>query len=103
LFINNCFINIRSIKTNEENDKVFWSTTTSATTAPYYQVYEQIPSSSSEQNTLTRAPYIVCPYHYHYKQDYSTLSLIKPHSPSLTTISIEHQQLKKLIFTSDFK
>lgn len=96
--------NLSSIKTNKENEKVLWSTTTSATTAPYYQVYEQIPSSSSQQNTLTRAPLMICPYHHHhYKQSYSTLSLIKHSSSSLTTISIEHEQLKKLIFTSDYK
>ncbi len=92
------------IKTNEENEKVFWSTTTSAAAAagPYYQVYEQISSSSSQQNTLTRAPLIICPYHHHY----STLSLIqklKINLPYLTTISIEYEQLKKLIFTSDIK
>jgi len=90
------------IKTNEENEKAFWSTTTSAIAGPYYQVYEQISSSSSQQNTLTRAPLIVCPYHHHY----STLSLIqqlKINLPNLTTISIEDEQLKKLIFTSDIK
>jgi len=90
------------IKTNEENEKAFWSTTTSAIAGPYYQVYEQISSSSSQQNTLTRAPLIVCPYHHHY----STLSLIqklKINLPYLKTISIEYEQLKKLIFTSDIK
>ncbi len=94
------------IKTIEQNEKAFWSTTTSATAGPYYQVYEQISSSSSHQNTLTRAPLLVCPYHQHYKQDYSTLSLIQQfqsNSPSLTTLSIEHEQLKKLIYTSDIK
>jgi hypothetical protein len=95
---------VSTIKPNEENERVFWTTTTSAAAAaPYYQVYEQIPSSSSHQNTLTRAPLIVCPYHHHHcKQDYSTL-LLKIPMPSLTTLSIEHQQLKKLIFTSNIK
>ncbi len=95
------------IQTNDENEKAFWSTTTSAAAAgPYYQVYEQIPSSSSHQNTLARAPLLVCPYHHHYKQDYSTLALkqqLKINFPSLTTLSIEHEQLKKLIYTSDMK
>jgi hypothetical protein len=96
------------IRNNEENEKVFWSTTTSAAAGPYYQVYEQIPSSSSHQNTLTRAPLLVCPYHHHhhYKQEYSTLSLMRPLQtslPFLTTLSIEHEQLKKLLFTSDTK
>jgi hypothetical protein len=62
--------------------------------------------SSLSQNTLTRAPLLVCPYHQHYKQDYSTLSLIQQfqsNSPFLTTLSIEHEQLKKLIYTSDIK
>ncbi len=100
----NC--SLSPIKTNEENEKAFWSTTTSAGAGPYYQVYEQIPSSSSDKNTLTRAPLLVCPYHHHYKQEYSTLSLIqqlKINLPFLTTISIEDEQLKKLIFTSDMK
>lgn len=75
---------------------------------PYYQVYEQIPSSSSDQNTLSRAPTIVCPYHHHnnhfYKREYSTLSLMQQIGNKisfLNTISIEDEQLKKLIFTSD--
>ncbi|CAF0917087.1 unnamed protein product [Rotaria sordida] len=92
------------IKSNEQNDRAFWSTTTSAIAGPYYQVYEQIPSSSSHQNTLARAPLLVCPYHHHYKQEYSTLSLMQQleiNIPFLTTISVEHEQLKKLIFTSD--
>jgi hypothetical protein len=88
------------IKPNEENERVFWSTTTTSAAAtaagPYYQVYEQIPSSSSHQNTLTRAPLLVCPYYHHH---YS----LKMPIPSLKTLSIEHQQLKKLIFTSDIK
>jgi hypothetical protein len=94
------------IKPNEENERGFWSTTTSAAAArPYYQVYEQISSSLSHQNTLTRAPLHVCPYHHHHhhcKQDYSTL-LLKMPMPPLTTLSIEHQQLKKLIFNSGIK
>ncbi|CAF3473695.1 unnamed protein product [Rotaria socialis] len=95
------------IKSIEQNDKAFWSTTTSAIAGPYYQVYEQIPSSSSHQNTLTRAPLLFCPYHHHhhhYKQEYSTLSLmqqLESKAPYLTNLSIEHEQLKKLIFTSD--
>jgi hypothetical protein len=94
------------IKSLEQNEKAFWSTATSAAAGPYYQVYEQISSSSSHQNTLTRAPLIVCPYHHHYKQEYSTVSLMQQFQvnlPPLTTISIEHEQLKKLIFTSDIK
>ncbi|CAF4809109.1 unnamed protein product [Rotaria sp. Silwood1] len=92
------------IRSNEQNDKAFWSTTTSAIAGPYYQVYEQIPSSSSHQNTLARAPLLICPYHHHYKQEYSTLPLMQQLEikiPFLTTISVEHEQLKKLIFTSD--
>ena len=94
------------IKFVEQTDKAFWSTTTSAVAGPYYQVYEQIPSSSSHQNTLTRAPLLVCPYHHFYKQEYSTLSLMQQLQNNvsfLTTISIEDEQLKKLIYTSDTK
>ncbi|CAF0881225.1 unnamed protein product [Adineta steineri] len=94
------------IRPIEQNEKAFWSTSTSAAAGPYYQVYEQISSSSSHQNTLTRAPLLVCPYHQHYKQEYSTLSLmqqLQSKAPVLTTISIEHEQLKKLIYTSDVK
>ncbi|CAF3772782.1 unnamed protein product [Rotaria magnacalcarata] len=93
------------IKSIEQDEKAFWSTTTSAIAGPYYQVYEQIPSSSSHQNTLARAPLLFCPYHHHhYKQEYSTLSLmqqLESKAPYLTNLSIEHEQLKKLIFTSD--
>ncbi|CAF2766041.1 unnamed protein product [Rotaria sp. Silwood2] len=92
------------IRYSEQNDKAFWSTTTSAIAGPYYQVYEQIPSSSSHQNTLARAPLLVCPYHHHYKQEYSTLPLMQQleiNKLFLTSISVEHEQLKKLIFISD--
>lgn len=89
-----------SMKPNDENDKAFWSTSTTTSAigaSAYYQVYEQIPSIASHQNTLRQSSVLVCPYHHHYKEKYSTL-LLKRH---LRTISIDDQQLKKLIFISD--
>ena len=93
-----------SPRTNmDSHEKVFWSTSTSAAAGPYYQVYEQIPSSSSLQNTLARTPLLVCPYHHqyqHYTHNYSTLSS-RQHSqasfPFLSTLSVEHDRLKRLI------
>lgn len=72
------------------DDKALWSTSTIGT-GLYYQIYEQIPS---EQNTLRQSSVLVCPYH---KEKYSSL-LLKRH---LRMISIDDQQLKRLIFTSN--
>ncbi|UJR35034.1 hypothetical protein I4U23_027810 [Adineta vaga] len=95
-------LTLSPITSNEPKpEKTFWSTT-SANAGLYYQVYEQISSSSSHQNTLTRTPLIVCPYH----QNYSSLSLIQQlqtKSTFLKTISVEHERLKKLIHTSNIK
>ena len=78
----------------EEHDKQFWSTDTSASTCPYYQVYEQISSISSHDNTLTRAPLLLCPYY----QDKRSTPPIQNHFPFLSTIAIDHEQLKRLFY-----
>ena len=76
----------------EEHEKQFWSTDTSASTCPYYQVYEQISSISSHDNTLTRAPLLLCPYY----QDKRSTPPIQNHLPFLSTISIDNDRLKTL-------
>ena len=90
---------LSSVKANDETDRVLWSTTTMTSAVgngPYYQIYEQIPSLSSHQNTLRKSSVLLCPYHYH-QENQATL-LFKRH---LRTISIDDQQLKKLLFTSN--
>jgi heme/copper-type cytochrome/quinol oxidase subunit 1 len=89
----------------DSSGKSLWSTATSATavTSPYYQVYEQICSSvsSHDDNTLRRSSLAVCPYHCRVQtqQHNATLTLRRlPSSssePSLKTISIDHQHLKR--------
>ena len=93
----------------DQNEKLFWSTTTSATavtTTADYQVYEPVQSiSSSNHNTLTRSSLLICPYHcqQYARHAYSTLSLkpsLSTHLPRLSTISVTHTQLKNLYFES---
>jgi len=84
------------------NDKPFWSTDTSASTCPYYQVYEQISTLSSHDNTLTRAPLLPCSYYQHGKRSTPPiLEQLQMNLNFLSTISIENDQLKKLVFAHD--
>ncbi|CAF2390973.1 unnamed protein product [Rotaria sp. Silwood2] len=85
------------------NEKQFWSTETSASTAPYYQVYEQIPSLSSHDNTLARAPLLLCPYYQEKRCTPPIMEQLQMSLSFLTTISIEDDQLKKLLFKKDQK
>ncbi len=87
-----------SLSNSEQNVKQFWTTDTSASTGPYYQVYEQISSLSSHENTLTRAPLLLCP---HYQEKRCTPPIMEQLQMSLsflTTISIDDNQLKNLLF-----
>jgi len=85
------------------NEKQFWSTDTSASTCPYYQVYEQISSLSSHENTLTRAPLLLCPYYQEKRCTPPIMEQLQMSLSFLTTISIENDQLKKLLFTTEKK
>ncbi len=87
---------------NEQDGKQFWSTDTSASTCPYYQVYEQISSLSSHENTLTRAPLLLCPYYQEKRSTPPIMEQLQMNLSFLTTISIENNQLKKLLFPIEF-
>ncbi|CAF3566739.1 unnamed protein product, partial [Rotaria sp. Silwood2] len=80
------------------NEKQFWSTETSASTAPYYQVYEQIPSLSSHDNTLARAPLLLCPYYQEKRCTPPIMEQLQMSLSFLTTISIEDDQSKKTYY-----
>ncbi|CAF3744671.1 unnamed protein product [Rotaria sordida] len=96
--------NSLSTKNNlNQNEKQFWSTDTSASTVPYYQVYEQIPSLSSHDNTLIRAPLLLCPYYQEKRCTPPIMEQLQMSLSFLTTISIEDDQLKKLLFEKDQK
>ncbi len=84
--------------TNDQHEKQFWSTDTSASTCPYYQVYEQISSLSLHENTLTRAPLLLCPYYQEKRSTPPIMEQLQMSLAFLTTISIENDQLKKLLF-----
>ncbi|CAF1166098.1 unnamed protein product [Adineta steineri] len=94
-----------TIKKNiEQSEKQFWSTDTSASTGPYYQVYEQISSISSHENTLTRAPLLLtCPYYQEKRNTPPIMEQLQMSLSFLTTISIEDGQLTKLLFPTDKK
>ncbi|CAF4654435.1 unnamed protein product, partial [Rotaria magnacalcarata] len=80
--------NVLSNKNNANaNDKQFWSTDTSASPAPYYQVYEQISCLSSHDNTLTRAPLLQCPYYQEKRCTPPIMEQLQMSSSFLTTIS----------------
>ncbi|CAF1246640.1 unnamed protein product [Rotaria magnacalcarata] len=96
--------NVLSNKNNANaNDKQFWSTDTSASPAPYYQVYEQISCLSAHDNTLTRAPLLQCPYYQEKRCTPPIMEQLQMSSSFLTTISIEDDQLKQLLFKKSQK
>ena len=87
--------------TDDSNGKPLWSTETSASTGPYYQVYEQISSSSSHENTLTRAPLLFCP---HYQEKRCTPPLMEQLQMGLsflTTISVDDEQLRQILLSNE--
>lgn len=87
---------------NQQMEKQFWSTDTSASTCPYYQVYEQISSLSSHENTLTRAPLLLCPYYQEKRSTPPIMEQLQMSLTFLTTISIENDQLKKFFYPKEF-
>ena len=86
----------------EQTHPPLWSTETSASTGPYYQVYEQISCSSSLENTLTRAPLLLCP-HYQEKRHCTPpiMEQLQMNSSFLTSLNVEEAYLKKLILDSN--
>lgn len=88
--------------TRVTNDKPLWSTESSASTAPYYQVYEQNSCSSSLENPLRRAPLLFCP-HYQEKRHCTSpiIEQIQDSSTFLSNLTIDDEKLKQLIFRSN--
>ena len=86
----------------DRNDKQFWSTNTSACAA-YYQVYEQISSLSSHENTLTRAPLLLCSYHQEKRCTPPIVEQIQINLSFLRTLSTDDNHLKQLFFQTDEK
>lgn len=86
----------------EMNDKPLWSTDTSASTGPYYQVYEQISCSSSHENTLTRAPLLLCSSHYQERRRCTPpiMEQLQMNLSFLPTLAIDDEQLKDLLLSS---
>ena len=86
----------------EMNDKPLWSTDTSASTGPYYQVYEQISCSSSHENTLTRAPLLLCSSHYQERRRCTPpiMEQLQMNLSFLPTLCIDDQQLRELLLPS---
>ncbi|CAF1071922.1 unnamed protein product, partial [Adineta ricciae] len=91
-----------SLTNIERNDKQCWSTDTSASTGPYYQVYEQISCLSSHENTLTRGTLLSsCPYHQEKRLTPPIMEQLQMSLSFLTTLSVDDEQLKKLLFPAE--
>ncbi|UJR10757.1 hypothetical protein I4U23_014945 [Adineta vaga] len=89
-------------KNTEQNEKQCWSTDTSASTGPYYQVYEQVSCLSSHENTLTRGTLLSsCPYHQEKRITPPIMEQLQMSLSFLTTLSVDNEQLKKLLLFTE--